>query len=103
MVYTYLVPQYGAVEHWAKIEVPADPDGRERFRNRIKARSPPLQATALAVHRNPLHPACQSPETWRRPHYFAACAFILGKIPGCGLQCCQEGAGSEEHNGKPHC
>eukprot|EP00192_Tetraselmis_astigmatica_P008362 CAMPEP_0117666988 /NCGR_PEP_ID=MMETSP0804-20121206/10695_1 /TAXON_ID=1074897 /ORGANISM="Tetraselmis astigmatica, Strain CCMP880" /LENGTH=606 /DNA_ID=CAMNT_0005474621 /DNA_START=100 /DNA_END=1920 /DNA_ORIENTATION=- len=40
MAYTYLVPQYGAVEHWAKIEVPNDVDGREQFQARLKARYP---------------------------------------------------------------
>lgn len=36
MLYTYLVPQYHAVEHWAKIEVPSDVEGREAFQQRLK-------------------------------------------------------------------
>jgi len=46
MLYTYLVPQYRAVEHWAKIEVPGDVEGREAFQNRLKARYPVAEFNA---------------------------------------------------------
>jgi len=39
-VYTYLVPQYGASEHWAKIELPHSYDDRELMQNRLKGRYP---------------------------------------------------------------
>uniref|UniRef100_A0A061QTN3 L-galactono-1,4-lactone dehydorogenase n=1 Tax=Tetraselmis sp. GSL018 TaxID=582737 RepID=A0A061QTN3_9CHLO len=40
LVYTYLVPQYGASEHWAKIELPHSYDDRELMQNRLKGRYP---------------------------------------------------------------
>ncbi len=40
MLYTYIVPQYAAVEHWAKIEVPFDADELEGFRKRMKVPMP---------------------------------------------------------------
>jgi L-galactono-1,4-lactone dehydrogenase len=48
-----LMPKYGATEHWAKIEVPADPQQLSAVQARLAARYP---LTAFSAARRRLDP-----------------------------------------------